>query len=302
VRGQRFFERREVRDARQLLRRSHPSATGPALAGEARSLFERRLGLGAGGDQAGPEARERSAALELLLGVIADLASAQPDLGWETVSAELDRRDAEEAAGSANGVNLLTYHRAKGLEWDAVFLPALEEGLLPIRQAKDAEAVAEERRLLYVGITRARFHLALSWAQSRTAPGGKAGRREPSRFLADLDARPQSDLRQGHGRGRPTQDRAASRAGVAAILAQAGAQGPAPAADRRCLEALQRWRRERARADGVPAYVVAPDATLVAIAEARPRTEHALAGVRGIGPARLEQYGAEILEIVARES
>ncbi len=91
---------------------------------------------------------------------------------------------------------------------------------------------------------------------------------------------------------------------MAAILAQAEAQGQegrAEPADRRCLEALQRWRRERAKADGVPAYVVAPDATLVAIAEARPRTEHALAGVRGIGPARLEQYGAEILEIVARE-
>ncbi len=305
VRGQRFFERREVRDARRLLARSHASTTGPALAGEARALFERRLGLGAGDDQAGPEARERSAALELLLGVIDDLASADPDLTWDAVTAELDRRDAEEAAGSTNGVNLLTYHRAKGLEWDAVFLPALEEGLLPVRQAKDADAVAEERRLLYVGITRARFHLALSWAQSRTAPGGKAGRRDPSRFLADLDARPPGDLRAGRDRGRPAPDRTVSRARVAAILAQAEAQGregQGVPADRRCLEGLQRWRRERAKADGVPAYVVAPDATLVAIAEARPRTEHALASVRGIGPARLEQYGAEILAIVARES
>ncbi len=53
----------------------------------------------------------------------------------------------EEAAGSTDGVNLLTYHRAKGLEWDAVFLPALEEGYLPVRHAKEEAPIAEERRL-----------------------------------------------------------------------------------------------------------------------------------------------------------
>ena len=61
---------------------------------------------------------------------------------------------AEERSASPNGVNILTLHRAKGLEWDGVFLPGLEEGSLPIRQADTPDAVAEERRLLYVGITR----------------------------------------------------------------------------------------------------------------------------------------------------
>ena len=91
--------------------------------------------------------------------------------------ADVERRAADEEAGVGGGVNLLTYHRAKGLEFDAVLLPALEEGLLPIRQASTPQEVAEERRLLYVGLTRARTHLWLSWAARRR---GRA-RRGPAR-------------------------------------------------------------------------------------------------------------------------
>jgi len=84
------------------------------------------------------------------------------------------------------GVHLLTLHGAKGLEFDAVFIPRLEEKELPIRQAKKPHEIAEERRLFYVGLTRAKRHLALSW-------GGK-----PSRFLAELDiaATPARKLRE----------------------------------------------------------------------------------------------------------
>jgi ATP-dependent DNA helicase UvrD/PcrA len=86
--------------------------------------------------------------------------------------ADLESRFSEESAG--RGVNLLTYHRAKGLEFDAVFLPRLEEGELPFKRARLGEALAEERRLLYVGMTRAKRYLEITWSS------------EPSRFLTEL--------------------------------------------------------------------------------------------------------------------
>ncbi len=86
-------------------------------------------------------------------------------------SDELERRASAQEAPVMDGVTLASMHSAKGLEWDAVFLAGLSEGLMPISFADTADGVDEERRLLYVGITRAREHLVLSWSLSRT-PGG----------------------------------------------------------------------------------------------------------------------------------
>jgi DNA helicase-2/ATP-dependent DNA helicase PcrA len=160
-----------------------------------------------------------------------------------------------ESAGQ--GVHLLTLHRAKGLEWEAVFLPRVEEGELPIRRGD----VDEERRLFYVGLTRARRHLVLTWD----------GR--PSRFLDELGAR--------------------------------AAAGPTPKRERAVLEqtptvrALREWRLARARADEVPAFVVFNDRTLAELASRAPRTLAELAAVPGIGPSKLERYGAELLARLA---
>jgi DNA helicase-2/ATP-dependent DNA helicase PcrA len=269
VRGVRFFDRREVREARQLLRRIRPPETGGGLVGAIERLFVEKMGLDDVAADAGQEGREQAASLELLVGIVDDLANANPALTIDTVLDELDRRHAAETATGAGGVNLLTYHRAKGLEWDAVYLPALDEGMLPIRHAKEDEEVAEERRLLYVGITRARRFLAVS-----------SSSRRPSQFLAALE---------------PPRPASARRVRVlpGAPVATAG-EGP----DNGLLEALRRWRRERASTDSVPAYVVAHDTTLAEIAEERPRTLPALRRIRGMGPTKLERYGAEILAVV----
>lgn len=283
VRGQRFFDRREVREARRLLSRSGPRETGASLAVAVERLLVEKLGLDDVAAEAGQEGRERAASLELLLGIVEDLADADPDLTIDGVLAELDRRHAAETEAAGGGVNLLTYHRAKGLEWDAVYLPALDEGLLPIRQAKEADEIAEERRLLYVGITRARRFLVLSSASRR-----------PSRFLAELEPRPAG--RAGSRRSAP------GSVGKRAVSVLPGAPvAVAAEPDDRLLDALRRWRRERSLADNVPAYVIAHDTTLTQIAEDRPRTLPALRRVRGMGPAKLEAYGAEILAIVGGE-
>jgi DNA helicase-2/ATP-dependent DNA helicase PcrA len=181
-------------------------------------------------------------------------------------------------------VELLTYHRAKGLEWDAVFLPAIEEGTLPIRQATTPRELAEERRLLYVGITRARRHLWLSWATRRTGATGREARRSRSRFLDGLVP--------------PTHRRA-----LADMGRDAGSPPPRPgAADRSPLSnALRAWRTARAKADAIAPFIVFHDTTIEAIAERRPRSIAELRRVPGIGPVKIDRYGEEIIGVVVRE-
>jgi DNA helicase-2/ATP-dependent DNA helicase PcrA len=182
---------------------------------------------------------------------------------------------------------LLTLHRAKGLEWDAVFIPLLEEGSLPVSQAGDSEeALAEERRLLYVGITRARRHLALSWASQRVSATGKPGSRKPSRFLAALGATaPATTSRPGP---RERQPAGAARARLSAD-------------DAVLFDALRAWRSERAREEKVSPFIVAYDTVIAEIAERRPQNEQELLAVAGIGPGKVDKYGADILAIVAAE-
>ncbi len=188
----------------------------------------------------------------------------QADLARLIVLAESFEGDAESFAawlderfgsGAAGGVNLLTLHRAKGLEFEAVFVVRVSEGELPIRRGD----LAEERRLLYVGLTRARRFLSVTWA-------GKQ-----SRFLAELGAG-----------ARPERKVSAS---ISEELPPAFA-------------ALKAWRLERARSDDVPAYVIFHNATLEEIALRSPRTHGDLAAVPGVGPAKLERYGDEVLAVL----
>jgi DNA helicase-2/ATP-dependent DNA helicase PcrA len=297
VRGVPFYERPEVRAALTVLRRLAASSgraarlRGAELTAEMEGRLRRDLGLeddDAVLRERGDEARERQASLDTLLAIAEAVISADPSADAEAVLADLEARAAAERDGAADGVNLLTYHRAKGLEWDAVALPSLEEGLLPIRQAgEDAPAIAEERRLLYVGLTRAREHLWLSWAETRPGRGGGDGRRRPSRFLATLRSTAVPPRRAGS-----TSIGTRSPGGGGAV------GGPLPGGP--VFDALRAWRLEKARELGQPPYVIAHDATLAAIADARPASIEALWRVKGIGPAKADRYGMEILDVVAR--
>ncbi|MEO6207619.1 MAG: ATP-dependent DNA helicase UvrD2 [Candidatus Limnocylindrales bacterium] len=296
VRGVRFFDRADVRGAIDLVRRAGLTTTGTTLAGQIRGLWAAQLGYSddAVAGQAGDEARERMAALDTLLDILTSRVRADAGVDAGAYVAELDRRRVAERAGSADGVNLLTYHRAKGLEWDAVALPGVEEGLLPIRQAlDDEELLAEELRLLYVGITRARRHLAISWAAERDSRG-RTTRRQPSRFLGDLRPR-------GEHRVVQLPDRFAADQGARQAASKAAAANPYGVSDDNPLfAALKEWRTAQARIEAVPPYIVFHDQTLAAIADVKPPSAAALRRVKGIGPAKVEAYGDEILELVRR--
>src|SRR6202012_5267232 len=132
----------------------------------------------------GAAARERWESLSAIAQLADAMYAERPEATLSEFSAELNERAELGHAPAVDGVTLASIHAAKGLEWDAVLLPALHEGMLPIGHAKTPEAVEEERRLLYVAVTRAREHLYLSWCPSRT-PGGRsrAAARQRSRVL-----------------------------------------------------------------------------------------------------------------------
>jgi DNA helicase-2/ATP-dependent DNA helicase PcrA len=190
VRGtERFFGRAEVRQAMGMLRAaavSAPAAQSAPAAAEVRHVLA-GIGLTLEPPPGRGSARERWESLAALAQLADDLCATTPGAGLAEVVAGLARRAASEHPPALRGVTVASLHAAKGLEWDVVFLPGLTEGNLPIVHAQTDEAVAEERRLLYVGVTRARERVYLSWALARS-PGGRPSR-TPSRFLDGLRPR-----------------------------------------------------------------------------------------------------------------
>jgi DNA helicase-2/ATP-dependent DNA helicase PcrA len=249
-----FLTRQAARRIRARLGRSRSTA----VAASVREAASREGFVPSPPRQLGEQELVRQADLARLVQLAAQLDDGEHTIG--DFFAVLEERFGPNADG--RGVQLLTYHRAKGLEFDAVFLPRLEENELPVRKAKEPDEIAEERRLLYVGMTRAKRFLFLSWSSGA----------RPSRFVRELGLVP---------------DAAPRRPANVALE-----ETPA-------TSALRTWRRERARADGVPAFVVLHDSTLVALADRRPRTRAELAAVPGIGPAKLDRYGDDLLAALA---
>jgi len=298
VRGAaRFFDRAEVREAVTRLRGAARggTATEDDLVESVRAVLS-VMGWAPEAPAARGQTRDRWESLQALVDQAAELAAAGvSDLG--AFVDDLDRRAAEQHAPVAGGVTLATLHAAKGLEWDAVFVAGVCEGTLPITYADSPIAVEEERRLLYVGVTRARRTLAVSWAWARN-PGGRATR-QPSRFLDPLlPAAARSQPNTARSRkvvncrecGKPLATGAEKKRGRCADC---------PASyDEELFEQLRTWRSGQAAEESVPAYVVFTDATLQLIAEHKPRSADALLRINGIGRTKLERYGDAVLQLV----
>jgi len=299
VRGAaRFFDRPEVREAVTRLRGAARSGDGEA-SGE--QLLETVHGTlaGMGWTSRPPEGRgqtrDRWESWQALVDQASEFAAGGGDLTGFV--ADLDRRAGEQHAPVADGVTLATFHAAKGLEWDSVFLVGLQDGTLPFSYALESPAaLEEERRLLYVGVTRARLDLMMSWAQARQ-PGGRASRK-PSRFLDPLlPDRPRTqERRPGAGRARMCKT-CGQPLGSREEKIRGRHEGCPAAYDEALFERLRSWRKEVA--GNKPAFTVFTDATLEAIAERKPGSLEDLLRVHGVGRSKLDAYGEELLGLVA---
>ncbi|WP_405934420.1 ATP-dependent DNA helicase UvrD2 [Streptomyces longwoodensis] len=327
--AERFFDRPEVRKAGIALRGAARFGGNDSALEDAVDLPSQvRAVLSGEGWTPQPPAgsgavRERWESLAALVNLAHDFAAAKPDATLADLVAELDERAGAQHAPTVQGVTLASLHSAKGLEWDAVFLVGVAEGMMPITYARTDEQIEEERRLLYVGVTRARERLHVSWASSR-APGGRPNRR-PSRFLDGL--RPGSGAAAGRspaGAGGGIERGPASTPTASAPAVPRRTQR-APARCRVCgrtltdagelkllrcedcpsdmdeglYERLRSWRAVQARRSGQPAFCVFTDKTLMAIAETVPEEPGELARIPGVGVRKLNRYGTDVLALCA---
>ncbi len=300
--GEGFYDRAEIRQAvGELIRAARRTdlpddpvaVTKAALAGIGFSAQE----------PDGAQARERWQSLNALVTLVEQLVHDIPDIDLPGVIQELAQRRANKQPPTVEGVTLSTIHAAKGLEWDAVFLVGLTEGSIPfiqaIRSGSDFQ-IEEEHRLFYVGITRAREHLHLSWALAKN-PDSNPNRKR-TRFLDGLVP----GVEESTGNSRVKRAKRCRVCGMRLDTPGEKALGRHEdcdgGLDEEIFAALRAWRSEVARAENKPAYIVFTDATLINIAEARPSTEAELLGVSGIGASKLEAYGAEVLQVLRQFS
>ncbi len=326
--AERFFDRPEVRKATVALRGAARFGANDTLLEDTVDLPSQvRAVLSGEGWTPQPPAgsgavRERWESQAALVNLAQDFAAAGPGATLADLVAELDERANAQHAPTVQGVTLASLHSAKGLEWDVVFLVGVAEGMMPITYARTDEQIEEERRLLYVGVTRARERLHVSWAVSR-APGGRPSRR-PSRFLDGL--RPGSGTAAGRTGslasggvergfsgavvGTPDvprrRQRTPARCRVCGrTLTDAGemklmrCEGCPSDMDEGLYERLREWREVQARNNGQPAFCVFTDKTLMAIAESVPEEAGELARIPGVGVRKLNRYGAEVLALCA---
>ncbi len=306
VRGaERFFERAEVRQAVTLLRGAvhDTEASASGLSTSVADVLS-AMGWSREAPTGRGSVRDRWESLQAVVHLAGELEATHPGLDLAGFVAELTRRADAQHAPVAAGVTLTTLHAAKGLEWPIVFLVGMHEGTMPIVYADTATALQEERRLLYVGVTRAQDRLHVSWSAARS-PGGR-GSRGPSRFfdaLLDDGERLAGKASQGKAGSRRTRRGLASCRVCRRPLMQPrdrklGRCAGCPSSyDEELFDRLREWRRLQAAAEGIPAYCVFTDATLTALAEMRPKDAAGVEQVPGIGSSKLDKYGVVVLEM-----
>ena len=307
VRGvERFFERPEVRQATTLLRGAARSgeAAGKGLAGEVGDVLS-AMGWSATPPEGRGSTRDRWESLRALVTMAEEVAASAPETDLAGFVTELQRRAEVQQSPVPDGVTLATLHAAKGLEWPVVYLAGMHEGTMPIVYADTPAALEEERRLLYVGVTRARDELHVSWSTARS-PGGRATR-SPSRFLADLPGMAAAGARTPGASGGSARRRRGAAMAVCRVCTRPltdarerklGRCADCPSSyDEALYDVLRAWRKERAAQEKVPAYCVFTDATMTALAEMRPQSTDALVRVPDIGRAKVDKYGADLVEL-----
>jgi DNA helicase-2/ATP-dependent DNA helicase PcrA len=241
------------------------------------------------------EPDERLEALGELARLGRELATAEPAAtasslpGWLAANVR-----GENPLHSGDAVDIVTFHASKGLEWSVVHLAGIEEGFVPISRARTAEALAEEQRLLYVAITRARDELIISWARERTF-GERTVRRSPSPWLAAAGAAVASPELA------PQQRQLERLASTRAALDAPEPAAAAPPADlvASSARALRRWRSRVARGAGVPPAVILGDRAVASLAERRPASHSELVATGALGPISASRYGDELLAVLA---
>lgn len=298
--GEGFFQRAEIKQAMtQIVRAAQAgSVPGGTVAQQVRAILA-PLGL-TEREPEGAQARERWQLLGAVADLAEDLTTTVPDLDLHGFIREMQRRAESRQPPTVEGVTLASLHAAKGLEWDAVFLVGLVEKTLPISHAIKAgdKQIEEERRLFYVGITRAREHLFLSWSRARQE-GGRASR-ERTRFLDKVLPEPEiTDVKPRSKR--PSRCRVCGRPLHSATEKTLGRHEDCPSGmDEAVFEGLRQWRLGVARELDVAAYMIFTDATLVSIAEDMPENERDLLDIPGIGPAKLQEFGPQLLEFLSQ--
>jgi DNA helicase-2/ATP-dependent DNA helicase PcrA len=299
--GEAFLERPEVKQAVDELR---AAPVGMPFSVRVADLEDRCSGADHAGGQ---DDDDRRSHLDALVRLGREYAAADQQASAEGFAAWLAATVRNEGAeDGADAVELTTFHRAKGLEWPVVFLAGLERGLVPIGHATTPEAQAEERRLLYVALTRAERQLHCSWAERRTF-GSRTMPRSRSPYLEAIDLACRALAEPSGGRdilqliqaersrlGRPAEPggrRTRSRSPAAAMI---------ESADPDMIAALRAWRASMARLSGVPAYVICHDTTLAAVASALPASHDELLALPGLGPVKAARYGEALLDLVSQ--